>query len=168
MVAGSIELPQERRRSGILLHETLELNLYLTEMERTMTTIDDVFGGSTLKAADLQGKTVPVTIESFEIVEFSEGKKVVLSFVGKEKVLVCNKTNARTIGNIHGEHLENWIGKQIKLFQSQTDFQGKSVPCIRVQIEQGVESVPALQRPPAQDGPKPAHDPILDDNSVPF
>ena len=60
MVAGSIEFAQESERSGILLHEALELNLYLLERERTMTTIDDVFGGSTLKAADLQGRTVPV------------------------------------------------------------------------------------------------------------
>lgn len=109
--------------------------------------INDVYQSTSdhLKAEDLKGRTVPVTIESFEITEFDNNgkkeKKIVLSFVGKEKKLVLNSTNARRIAlNAGSEDTVDWQGKQIEIYPTQTDFGGKMVDCIRVK-EQAPETV---------------------------
>ena len=100
-----------------------------------MTNLNEIFSGNYLKAADLQGKPVTVTISAWDLVEFDDGKKLILAFKGAEKQLVCNKTNATTIAEVTGsEELENWVGKTITLIPMQTDFQGKSVPCVRVKL----------------------------------
>ena len=106
--------------------------------------LNDIYesGGSFLKAADLivdGQKTKPVvTIESAEIRENTyDGvtkKQIVLSFVGKEKVLGLNFTNAQRIAELSGtEDYNDWVGLQIKLYVDQTKLQnGTTVPCIRI------------------------------------
>ena len=48
------------------------------------------------------------------------------------KKLWCNKTNGRTIAKLYGK-TENWIGKRITLFPTDTrGAGGQTVPCIRV------------------------------------
>lgn len=108
--------------------------------------MNEIFLSESLKAADLQGKDVPLIIESYEAVDFDDGKKIVLRFKGTERTLVCNKTNANTICDMYGDDLDDWIGQKIILFPTQTDFQGKQVPCIRVRIGTG----------PITPAPKPA------------
>lgn len=98
-----------------------------------MTLIGDVFGGSTLKASDLVNP-VTLTIKTWEIVDFDDGKKLSLSFHETDKRLIANKTNSQTISDIHGPELEGWLNGQITLIRSQTDFGGKQVPCIRVAL----------------------------------
>ena len=124
-----------------------------------MTSINDVYGSNAdyLKAADLQGRQVPVVIAGFEIVDFDEGSKVVLSFQGKSKTLVCNKTNAITIGDMFGHELDGWTGKSITLFPAKTTFGGKMVDCIRVT---------GVATPPPE--VKPAHSPIETAEEIPF
>ena|SRR3990167_738766 len=91
-----------------------------------------------LKAADLQGKTVRLTISAVGVHEFSDdkdGKKkqLVLSFQGKEKKLGLNVTNATSIAKILGDDTDGWIGGHIKIYPTTTDFgDKKDVPCIRV------------------------------------
>ena len=53
--------------------------------------VNSVFGGDSLKAADLQGQEVPVVIASVEMKKFDNGNKLVLRFQGKQKCLICNK-----------------------------------------------------------------------------
>lgn len=101
-----------------------------------MANINDVFSGSFLKADDLHGKTVPVTIETVEVKDFDDGKKLVLRFVGKDKALVCNKTNANIIAEMLGGETDDWEGKRVKLTTKKVEFQGKLVPSIRVVLEE--------------------------------
>ncbi len=49
--------------------------------------------------------------------------------------MVLNKTNATTIGAMHGETMEGWTGKEIELFSMMVPFQGQNVPAIRVRVE---------------------------------
>ena len=107
-----------------------------------MPSIDDVFpsSGNHLKAEDLKGNAVKVTISSYEIVEFKgkngTEKKPILTFEGKEKTLVCNKTNARMIAkNTGSQELDDWAGKTIIIYPTETDFGGEIVPCLRVKEE---------------------------------
>lgn len=98
--------------------------------------INAAFPSTYLKAADLQGRNVPVIIEYVEMEDIGGDHKPVIHFKGKERGLVLNKTNASTIAQMHGSDTDGWAGKSITLFASQTDFQGRSVPCIRVRLHQ--------------------------------
>ncbi len=94
--------------------------------------LSDVFQSETLKAADLGGNEPTVTIEAVNLKEFDNGNKLVVTFVGKKKALVCNKTNANRIAFAHGTNTDGWIGKKIQLYTDLVDFQGSTVQAIRV------------------------------------
>lgn len=105
--------------------------------------IDQIYksNSSFLKAEDLiiDGKaTKPVVeIETAEVRENTyQGEtksQIVLSFVGKEKVLGLNVTNARRIAQLIGPDTDEWAGYRIKLYVDQTQLQtGQVVDCIRI------------------------------------
>jgi len=110
-------------------------------------------GGNFLKAEDLQGKTIRLTIAEISTHTFDEGTpkektQLVLSFVGKEKRLGLNVTNANSIAKILGDDTDSWPNGEIKVFPTTTDFgDRKDVPCIRI-----VEEMP----------------PEVDDETIPF
>jgi hypothetical protein len=97
--------------------------------------VSDVFPSKYIKASDLNGRTVRVTIDRFEIETIGQGqqqdRKPVLYFKGKEKGLVLNKTNATNIEMMHGPDIEDWVGCDVELFPSMVDFQGRSVEAVR-------------------------------------
>ena len=100
--------------------------------------MNDVYGGSSfLKAEDLKGSTVKLTVESVGTHTFNQGEpdektQIVVSFVGKEKKLGLNVTNAKAFFGQLGDDTNDWNGKEIKLYPTTTDFAGKEVDCIRV------------------------------------
>ena len=111
--------------------------------------INEVFPSKYLKAADLQGRQVTVKIRSAEQELMGNDRKLVVYFDGKEKGLVCNKTNANNIAHLYGQDTNDWTGNEITLFEAMVDFQGKTVPSIRVKSPQrgGKQTAP---RPPVQ------------------
>jgi hypothetical protein len=64
--------------------------------------------------------------------------KAVLYFIGKQKGLVLNKVNSRTIGGAYGDETDNWENQKIILFPAIVDFRGDSVEAIRVKIPKAV------------------------------
>jgi len=101
-----------------------------------MANINEVFGGSFLKADDLKGASPRVTISQVEIKDFDDGKKIIVHFQGKEKCLVCNKTNASIIAeNAGSSDTDDWAGHTIQLTVRKVEFQGKLVPAIRVVLQ---------------------------------
>lgn len=122
--------------------------------------LSNVFGGDTLKAADLQGHEPSVVIATVQMKKFDNGNKLVITFQGKKKALVCNKTNANRIAYAYGTDTDGWIGREITLYTDLVDFQGSTVEAIRVR--------PPMKRPPAvQPAPAPAPDDELND-AIPF
>lgn len=97
--------------------------------------LSTVFGGDSLKAADLQGHEPTVIIEKVEMKKFDNGNKLVITFEGKKKCLVCNKTNANRIAFAFGTNTDNWIGQEVTLFTDLVDFQGRPVEAIRVRAK---------------------------------
>jgi len=97
--------------------------------------VNDAFPSRYLKAADLGGREVTVTIERVELQDVGRSKerRPIVYFTGKRKGLILNRTNARRIGEIAGS-LETtaWRGVQVRLFTSQVEFQGSLVDAIRV------------------------------------
>lgn len=83
------------------------------------------------------GRDVTVTIARVEAGTLtSQGnrktRKPVLHFEGKEKGLALNKTNGKAIANMFGPKTEKWIGKQIAIYATTTQFGSEVVECIRV------------------------------------
>jgi hypothetical protein len=101
-----------------------------------MPRVSEEYGGSFLKAADLQGRTVPCVIDRVTKEEFRDGElKWVVSFKGKDKRLVLNKTNADLIALQHGDEMDQWAGRTIKLYPTKTQMAGQTMDCIRVKDE---------------------------------
>ena len=100
-----------------------------------------------LKAADLKNRNVTVVISKVEKEDIlgqgnDKDRKVVLSFEGRDKVFVQNKTNASILAKSYGDDMGNWIGKKVELMCTQTQFNGQLVACIRVRaVIDGEESL---------------------------
>ncbi len=124
--------------------------------------INGAFPSNYLKAADLQGRRVAISISHVAIEDIGDDHKPVLYFIGKEKGMVLNKTNANMITEITGtDETDHWKGKAIVLYVAKVDFQGKRVDGIRVDY-------PANGSQPAAPPPPPPV-PVLDDDSdIPF
>jgi hypothetical protein len=120
--------------------------------------------GSYIKAEDLQGKAIRASIERVEIEEIkgqdgSKERKLVAHFVGKDKGLVLNRTNADALNDIFGtDDYDHWTGTVI-LYPDTTTFGGKRVACVRVKG--------AAASQPVQTVPEPEPVP-LDDSDIPF
>ena len=102
-----------------------------------MATRDEVFPSKYLKAADLGGKPITVTIESapLETLKNPEGKeqlKTVLYFMKAKKALPLNMTNWDAVAEIAGGDSDDWPGCQVELYPDKTQMAGKIVDCIRM------------------------------------
>jgi len=127
-----------------------------------MVNIRDAVGseGKYLKAADLQGRDWPLTIAGIQQEDVSgQGEpemKWVVYFRGGQKGLVLNVTNATTIADQLGDETNAWMGRQVTLFPTQTDFQGKQVACIRIRLQQPQQNGQAPGGQPMGAGPTPS------------
>ena len=74
-----------------------------------------------LKAADFVGKNLKVVIEAVEIRHYPAtddkpaNDKPVLTFLGKEKGLVLNATNTKTLITAYGPDSDSWVTHEIGL-----------------------------------------------------
>jgi hypothetical protein len=94
--------------------------------------LNSIFGGDTLKAADLQGREFTLVIETVKLKDFDDGPKLIITFRNAKKSLIANKTNSETIALMHGDDTDFWIGKEIVIGTDLVNFQGKMVEAIRV------------------------------------
>ena len=99
-----------------------------------MVNINEEFPSKYLKSADLQGHAVKVTIKDVQSAPIGNDRKLIMYFTGKDKGMVLNKTNARTIGDIFGDDTDDWRGKAVELFAMKVDFQGRMVDGLRVRV----------------------------------
>jgi hypothetical protein len=135
--------------------------------------ISAAFPSTYLKAADLQGRNVTVQIDRVELDEIGGEHKPILYFIGKEKGIVLNKTNANTLAAAYGDDTDNWHGGDVTLFSMMVDFQGKSVESIRVKVpprmpaKQGsVTTSSGPQSYREQQAPPPSQ--AMPDDAIPF
>ena len=125
--------------------------------------VTEIFHGENLKAEDLKGKEVTLTIASWSLKEFEENgrtdKKICLTFEETDRTLICNKTNAFAISDMLGEDLGDWAGGRICIYPTKTEFAGRRVDCIRVKEARPAKGVTT---------PVEAKYPETDENTVPF
>lgn len=106
---------------------------------------DEMYPGRFLKASDLKGKTVTLTIASVDLdeLEGDKGKKIkgVVSFQKTEKQLALNKTNGVCLKAMFGRKVQDWVGKRVALFES--TWNGE--PCIRVYGSPDIEESKVIE-----------------------
>lgn len=141
-----------------------------------MVTKSEAFPSKFLKAADLGGKPLTVTIasaatETLKSPEGVEQPKVVLRFTnGKKplgKGLPLNMTNFDMVAEITGEDdSARWLGHKVELYPTKTEMRGKIVDCIRIREPGQPELKATATRRPAKKSPPPSDDDM--DDEVPF
>jgi hypothetical protein len=141
--------------------------------------INAAFPSAYLKAADLNGQRVTVTMSHVKEEKIGEDKRPVLYFQGKEKGIVLNKTNANSIASAYGFDTEDWTGQRIEIFPMDVEFQGKMVEAIRVkparaaarqQYAEPADDAPQQRSAPPSHITQPAKKkaPVDLDDSIPF
>jgi len=139
--------------------------------------VSDAFPSQYLKSADLQGRTVTVTIDRYTIEDVGDDRKPILYFVGKDKGLVLNKTNANEIAFTCGDDMDDWIGQKIELFSMMVSFQGKNMPGLRVRVPRqpqqkmpsnGTAGAAQNYQAPASDRNPPPQTAVDLDDEIPF
>ena len=130
----------------------------------------DVFPSKWLKADDLGDKEPTVIISQVVMEEIgnNEPKKPVIYFRGKQKGMVCNKTNWNRIAYIHkSDDSDDWPGKKITLYVEIVDMRGEMKPALRVKapINRGsnANAKPQQKAPPPDNG-----NAYLDGEEIPF
>lgn len=124
--------------------------------------INAAFPSNWLKAADLQGRDIQVTIKEVVSEDIGDGHKPVVYFTRGSKGLVLNKTNALTIAEVYGNDTDKWMGAVITVYPDKTQFQGRRVDCIRVRCSKPMQQ-PGNGRPSI-----PATGPRDLDDEIPF
>lgn len=118
----------------------------------------DIFPSNYIKADDLKGRDIPVTISHAAIEKLGNDQKLILYFQGKDKGMVCNKTNFGRIAYLYGDETDDWAGKEIVLTSEFVEFQGKTVKGLRIRPPNNQAQAPAKPAPrqtenPAEDIP---------------
>lgn len=111
--------------------------------------VSQLFPSKYVKAADLNGKTVTLTIAKLVVEELGHGaekeRKPILYFKNATKGLVLNRTNAMTIAGLYGDEADEWPGKRISIYPTKVRAFGSMQDAIRVR-----EEIPAQPKPIAQ------------------
>lgn len=98
----------------------------------------DYFGAYALP----DGQDLTVKIESVrrEIVTSTGGKKEECTVVHlvKNKPLILNRTNAKSITKLYWPYIEDWVGQLITLHASTTKLAGETVECVRIRPQVSV------------------------------
>lgn len=94
--------------------------------------VSSAFPSNFIKCEDLQNRPARVKMNYVKLEDIGDDNKPVLYFIGKEKGMVLNKTNASAISAMYGDETENWSGEEIEIYPTETDYQGKRVPAIRI------------------------------------
>jgi hypothetical protein len=121
-----------------------------------------------------------LTIHDAQMERMGQGKqaedKIVVYFSEIEKGLVLNKTNATTISKVCGsDDTDDWIGKRIAIFATETEFAGDQIECIRVRLKAPVAKKAAPPKPASKPAPALAvtdndveAGEAIDDEDIPF
>ena len=99
-------------------------------------------GGKFLKASAIPQAT-RLRIASVKAETIGDDEKLVVHFDEfGQRGLALNATNTEALQGLFGFDSDSWIGHVVELYPTETDFKGKSVPCLRIR---GVPSGAAVR-----------------------
>lgn len=128
--------------------------------------ISQIFPSKYVAAADLNGKTVTLTIKGVTMEEMvthdnKTVQKPVVWFEKATKGLVLNVTNAKIIVGLYGNETDLWTGKRIAIYPTRVKAFGQMQDAIRVR-----EAIPEQAKPTAQAPTVTEHAEIDDDEDI--
>lgn len=135
-----------------------------------MDVLEEFFPSKHLKAADLDGKEIKVTIARIDREKIGDDMKAVVYFNGKTKGVALNKGNTKILADAFGRDSNGWFGQEVILYAIWTEYQNKPVQGLRLRLPHGGAPVRAPARPdPISSGPpaKPMAPADMDDD-IPF
>lgn len=130
---------------------------------------ETLFPGRFIKAVDLKGKDVTLTIASIAAEEIDGKTKAVITFEGTKKQLVLNRTNAEAVKLMFGRETNDWLGKRITIYPAtiQDAFGGGGdIPATRVRgspdiskpmnasVQRGRKTIRVAVQPTGRPAPK--------------
>ena len=132
--------------------------------------IDIVFPSKYLKGTDIpSGVMITLTIDHVTIENMGgfsgsddpDDNKLVLYFAGKTRGLVLNMTNRQLLRDTFGKETDNWVGHQIQLYATPTQYKKQMVQGLRIAIPKPARppQQPATAPPPPPPPPPPAAPP---------
>lgn len=139
----------------------------LIKGKTSMANVSQMAESPWLKGEDLKNRTVTVTIAgaSVEPMKQADGKtenKVVVSFVGKQKKLICNITQVRALIQATGnEDTDFWPGKLVMLSPGVSSNGKPTIVVLPPPTAEGFVSAPVAVQPVAVAQPAPAPVPSL-------
>lgn len=108
--------------------------------------MNDFVSSEYLKADDLKGRSLRATIAAVTIEQLGQAResKPVVSFVGRNKRLVLNKTNTRTLIAGFGAESSGWVGQTVELYAAEVELQGRPTLGVRLRVSaQKASATPA-------------------------
>ena len=120
--------------------EENSMNIYSTDLFQFMA--GDMLGQSTIALT-----IADVTMESMNSGKGGQQTKPCLRFKERSKLMVLNKTNAKTLAAILGPETENWKGARVTIAAPVIDAFGKSARSLRITDVQPEKIVAAKPRP---------------------
>jgi hypothetical protein len=135
-----------------------------------MSDFNKAFPSKYVKASDLNGKAVVVTIDrvKYEKVGQNGDMRWVAYFTKGTKGVVLNKTNCNAVAKIaQSTDTDDWAGKTICLYPCEVEFQGESVLALRVKPA-NTRPKPIAAPPVVEPEPEPDFPTDVDEDPVPF
>lgn len=114
------------------------------------------------------GKDITLLIESVTEATSKVKTQLVLHFKGAKLPLAMNATNCMTIEQLYGADPHGWAGNRITLYMTTTEYNAKTVPCIRIRPRKPsgstakraeYEPEPQLNETATEPGAEPAREP---------
>ncbi len=89
---------------------------------------DELFPSRFLKAGELKGRDVTLTISGIALEDLPQDKggtrvRGILSFNGTKKQLVLNRTNGEAIKALFGRDTGEWIGKRVTFYPAHINME---------------------------------------------
>ena len=124
--------------------------------------INTAFPSKFIKSAEVpeEGITLQISSVKVEDVDGKGAMKPVVYFQKAKKGFVLNVTNSKKIAAVLGTaETDEWVGRSVTLYRSETEYAGETVDCIRVRAAKNGKPAPKPEPEPVSD---------LTDEDIPF
>ena len=125
--------------------------------------VSEMFPSKYLSASDIGKKKVRLTISGYRSHQFKpeDKPKLILSFNGTSREMVCNATNTNTLVGLYSDEMDNWIGQPIILTTAPVTYAGK--------LTTGIMVLPEVPAPAGKNtvGKQPEPPPVEDESDLP-
>jgi hypothetical protein len=100
-----------------------------------LSDMNSFFAQNFYRAEELDENGVTATIVRVETQTFNErGRNITRPILDLDngRAVVCNQKRGQTMIDAFGKNGNGWVGRTIRVWQGETFFEGRKVPCIEI------------------------------------